>query len=73
MFAAKPHEAEQELPEGIPEPRNVVREWRRPVATDDQVDYGDSAFNVARERFTAKFLLSASQFYRPVLHCIQTR
>jgi hypothetical protein len=23
MFAAKPHEAEQELPEGIPEPRNV--------------------------------------------------
>ena len=23
MFTAKPHEAEQELPEGIPEPRNV--------------------------------------------------
>ena len=23
VFAAKPHEAEQELPEGIPEPRNV--------------------------------------------------
>src|SRR6478735_12756495 len=23
MFAAKPHEAEQEVPEGIPEPRNV--------------------------------------------------
>jgi hypothetical protein len=25
MFAAKPHEAQQELPEGIPEPRNVTR------------------------------------------------
>jgi hypothetical protein len=39
MFAAKPHEAEQELPEGIPEPRNVtrvIREWRCPVATGDQ-------------------------------------
>jgi hypothetical protein len=36
MFAAKPHEAEQELPEGIPEPRNVTRERRRPVATGDQ-------------------------------------
>jgi hypothetical protein len=31
MFAAKPHEAEQGLPEGIREPRNVVEEWRRPV------------------------------------------
>jgi hypothetical protein len=35
MFAAKPHEAEQG-PEGISEPRNVAREWRRPVATGDQ-------------------------------------
>jgi len=25
MFAAKPHEAEQGLPEGIPEPRNVTK------------------------------------------------
>lgn len=25
MFAGKSHEAEQELPEGIPEPRNVTR------------------------------------------------
>ena len=31
MFAAKPHEAEQELPKSIPEPRNVTRECRRPV------------------------------------------
>jgi hypothetical protein len=36
MFAAKPHEAEQGVPEGISEPRNVAREWRRPVATGDQ-------------------------------------
>jgi hypothetical protein len=35
MFAAKPHEAEQELPKSIPEPRNVTRECRRPVATGD--------------------------------------
>ena len=33
MFAAKPHEAEQELSKSIPEPRNVTRECRRPVAT----------------------------------------
>jgi hypothetical protein len=25
MFAAKPHEAESELPEGISEPRNVTK------------------------------------------------
>src|SRR3982075_2627556 len=31
MSAAKSHEAEQGLPEGIPEPRNVTGEWRRPV------------------------------------------
>jgi hypothetical protein len=37
MFAAKSHEAEQELPEGIPEPRNVIREWRRPAATGDRI------------------------------------
>ncbi len=35
MFAAKPHEAEQELSKSIPEPRNVTRECRRPVATGD--------------------------------------
>jgi hypothetical protein len=27
MFAGKPHEAEPELPEGIPEPRNVNRDF----------------------------------------------
>ena len=31
MFAAKPHEAEQELPKSIPEPRNVTRECRPQV------------------------------------------
>src|SRR6476469_8767050 len=36
MFAAKPHEAEQELPKSIPEPRNVTRECRRQVTTGDQ-------------------------------------
>src|SRR6266702_2041663 len=36
MPAAKSHEAELELPEGIPEPRNVTGEWLRPVATGDQ-------------------------------------
>ena len=39
MSAAKSHEAEQGLPEGIPEPRNVTGEWLRPVATG----FGDSA------------------------------
>jgi hypothetical protein len=29
MFAAKSHEAEQGLPECIPEPRKVTGEWRR--------------------------------------------
>jgi hypothetical protein len=27
MFAGKPHEAEPELPEGIPEPRNVTKDF----------------------------------------------
>jgi hypothetical protein len=30
MFAAKPHEAEPELPEGISEPRNVTKTAWRP-------------------------------------------
>src|ERR1700682_6646217 len=40
MSAAKSHEAEQGLPESIPEPRNVTGEWRRPGATSDQDQRG---------------------------------
>jgi hypothetical protein len=48
MFAAKPHEAEQELPEGIREPWNVNGEWRRPMATGDAREPSALQFSIER-------------------------
>src|ERR1700733_15220409 len=70
MFAAKSHEAEQELPEGIPEPRNVTREWRRPVATGAWASaiirypmplIGPLAFQLMFGRTSARFCPQASR------------
>jgi hypothetical protein len=74
MFAAKPHEAQQELPEGIPEPRNVTRECRRPVETvqpvkngprDGGAGWGRQQVRLLAARLLFSFRRAARNDFRP--------
>jgi hypothetical protein len=63
MFAAKPHEAEQELPEGIPEPRNVTM---APEKTEDAL----AVLRLAAELVT-DFLVEDEPTQKPALTVVR--